>query len=141
MVRCCVQPFQIDDVLDGLREFEVWNLTVTGGWERPRARDAETFVVRGCLYKPRLLPTMVVDVTVADYVVDDIVRVLSERCKSGPKADERPLLIIPIATELPEKNQFSVVVSQLPFTLPRHVSVLVVEFVMTRSTELVLFEM
>jgi nitrogen regulatory protein P-II 1 len=96
VIRCTVQPFQIDQVIDALQGFDIWNLTVTGGWERPRSQDSETFVFRGCQYKPRLVPTMVIDVTVADYIVDDIIRVVSDTCTTGPARDDRPILIIPV---------------------------------------------
>jgi nitrogen regulatory protein PII len=96
MIRCSVQQFQIDELLDALQGHEIWNLTVTNGWERPRLHAPETFVFRGCRYKPRLLPTMVIDITVPDYVVDDIIRVVSDKCKTGPKPDERPVLVIPV---------------------------------------------
>jgi nitrogen regulatory protein PII len=96
LVRCTVQPNQVDDVVDALKAEPILGLTVTGGGGWHRQQEIHHAVYRGCKYEVRLLPSAVIDVTASDDAVDDVVRVVMKMCSVGATGDDGRILVMPV---------------------------------------------
>jgi nitrogen regulatory protein PII len=93
-IRCTLQPFQLERVVDALDAFDISNLTVTAGGER--CRDEITGVYRGCSYKVRFVQTSIIDITAPDDQVDGIVQTAMNRCGTGQQPSDGRILVMPV---------------------------------------------
>jgi nitrogen regulatory protein P-II 1 len=96
MIRCVVQPYQVDEVVDALKASGVIGLTVTGagGWDRQQASGRTVW--RGHSYELRLRPEAVIDVTVDDDAADEIVGLVMRTCRIGEKREDGRIFVLPI---------------------------------------------
>lgn len=94
MIRCVVHPAQLDDIVDTLEAFDISSLTVTPG--RERCEPERRTYYRGCEYKIRLMPVCIIDVTVQNHAVEDIVRAVSAKGSLGHKHDDRRILVMTV---------------------------------------------
>ena len=94
LVKCIVRTHKVDETTDALKQIDLSGLTVTQVGGRGR-RDNPKGCWRGSEYEIRYLPQMMIDAVVADYVVDDVVRVVMEAARTGEKGDGR-VFIIPV---------------------------------------------
>ena len=94
LVKCIVRPDKVDDTTDALKQIDVSGVTVTGVGGRGR-RAPPKGVYRCCEYDVRSLPQMMIDVLVADCVVDDVVRIVMETARTGKQGDGR-VFVIPV---------------------------------------------
>ena len=94
LVKCIVRPDKGYDTTDARKQFDVSGVTVTGVGGRGR-RATPKGSYRCCEYDIRYMPQMMIDVVVADYVVDDVVRVVMEAARTGEKGDGR-VFVIPV---------------------------------------------
>lgn len=94
LVKCIVRSHKVEETTDALKQLDVSGVTVTqvGG----RGRRANPMAVCRCSrYEIRYLPQMMIDVVVADYLVDDVVRMVMETARTGKRGDGR-VFVIPV---------------------------------------------
>jgi nitrogen regulatory protein PII len=94
LIKCIVRSDVVDATADALKDLDVSGLTVThvGG----RGRQAHPTGVHRCLeYEIRFLPKVMIDVVVADYMVDHVVRVVCETARTGKHGDGR-VFVLPV---------------------------------------------
>jgi len=94
LVKCIVRPDKVDDTTDALKQIDVSGVTVTGVGGRGR-RAPPKGVYRCCEYDIRYMPQMMIDVLVADCMVDDVVRIVMETARTGKQGDGR-VFVIPV---------------------------------------------
>ena len=90
LVKCIVRAHKVDETTDALKRMDLSGFTVTqvGGHGR---QDNPKGVWRGLEYEIRYLPQMKIDVVVADYMVDDVVRIVMKTARTGERGDGRTL--------------------------------------------------
>jgi len=94
LVKCIVRQHKVEETTDALKELDVSGVTVTqvgGHGERPNP----TTFWRGAETEIRYLPQMMIDVVVADAVVNDVVRTVMDTARTGRTGDGR-IFIIPV---------------------------------------------
>ena len=96
LIRCIVQPSQVDEVVDALKASWILGLTVTGGGGWHPQQEPRQSVYRGCRYDVRGLPEAIIDVTVQDDAIDEIVRVVMNTCCVGQDGDDGRILVMPV---------------------------------------------
>jgi nitrogen regulatory protein P-II 1 len=96
LIRCVVQLYQVDELVDALKASGVVGLTVTGagGWDYQQ--QSSRAVYRGCSYELRLRPEAVIDVMVEDDAADATVRVVMDTCRVGERRDDGRILVMPV---------------------------------------------
>jgi len=94
LVKCIVRTHKVDETTDALKQLDISGITVTGVGGHGR-RANPTTVWRCCEYEIRYLPQMMIDVVVADYLVDDVVRTVMEAARKGERGDGR-VFVIPV---------------------------------------------
>jgi nitrogen regulatory protein P-II 1 len=94
LVKCIVRPDKVDATTDALRRTDLPGVTVTGVGGRGRRGPPKGFY-RCCEYDIRFLPQMMIDVVVADCMVDDVVRIVMETARTGEMGDGR-VFVIPV---------------------------------------------
>jgi nitrogen regulatory protein P-II 1 len=94
LVKCIVRAHKVDETTDALKGIDVSGVTVTqvGGHG---CHQNPTGSWRGREYEIRYLPQMMIDVVVADDVVDDVVRIVMETARTGQQGDGR-VFIMPV---------------------------------------------
>ena len=94
LVKCIVRCDKVDETADALKALNVSGVTVSqvGGRGRTSTRRRCGVV---CEYEIRFLPHMMLDVVVADYVVEDVVRVVLETAYTGRHGDGR-IFVMPL---------------------------------------------
>ena len=88
LIRCTVQPSQVDEIVDALKPTCVLDLTVTGGGRWHPDQQARQYVCRGVEYQAGLIPEAIIDITVPNDAVEEIVGVVLDRCRSGVNGDD-----------------------------------------------------
>jgi len=94
LVKCIVRSCKVEETTDALKQLDVSGFTVTqvaGHGQRPNP----TVVFRGNRGEPRYLPHMMIDVVVADCVVEDVVKTVIETARTGQVGDGR-VFVIPV---------------------------------------------
>jgi len=94
LVKCIVRAHKVEETTDALKQLDVSGVTVThvGG----RGRSANPMVnFRGNTVELRYQQQMMIDVVVADDLVDDVVRVVLDAARTGEQGDGR-IFVIPV---------------------------------------------
>ena len=94
LVKCIVRPDKVNDTTDALKQIDLSGVTVTEVGGRGRRAIPKRFY-RCCEYDVRYLPQMMIDVVVADCMVDDVVRIVIETARTGEKGDGR-VFVMPV---------------------------------------------
>jgi nitrogen regulatory protein PII len=94
LVKCIVREDKVQETTDALKEFDVSGVTVTHVRGRGRQKNP-TAVHRGREYEIPYLPQMMIEMVVADYLVDDVVRAVIETARTGARGDGR-VFVMPV---------------------------------------------
>lgn len=88
LVKCIVRPNKVDEVREALEKASVPGMTITEvrGHGRQKGRKA---VYRGREYDVGLLPKTMIEMAVADDVVDDVIAVILQAGRTGDLGDGR----------------------------------------------------
>jgi nitrogen regulatory protein P-II 1 len=94
LVKCIVRTNKVEETTDALKQLDVSGITVTqvGGSGR---KPNPTAVFRFSEYEVRYVSQMMIDVVVEDYLVDDVVRTVMEKARTGQQGDGR-VFVIPV---------------------------------------------
>jgi len=86
LITAIVKPFKLDDVREALSEIGVQGITVTEvkGFGRQKGH---TELYRGAEYVVDLLPTVKIEVAVADGVVDQTIEAITKAANTGKIGD------------------------------------------------------
>ena len=94
LVKCIVREGCVEATTDALKQLDVSGLTVTHVGGRGRGRNPMA-VFRGNEYEIPFRPQMMIDVVVADCMVDDVVKTVMETARTGQRGDGR-VFVIPV---------------------------------------------
>jgi len=94
LVKCIVRSHKVDETTDAIGQLDVSGPTVTEVGGRGRRANPKA-VWRARSYEIRYLPQMMIDVVVADWQVDDVVRTVMETARTGQQGDGR-VFVIPV---------------------------------------------
>jgi nitrogen regulatory protein P-II 1 len=85
-IKAIIKPFKLDDVKDRLREIGVQGMTVTEakGFGRTAGKKE---VYRGSTYAVDFVPKVVVEIAVADAMVNEVVETLLAVARTGEIGD------------------------------------------------------
>jgi nitrogen regulatory protein PII len=88
LVKCIIRPNKVDQVRDALEKASVSGMTITEvrGHGRQKGHKA---VYRGREYDVSLLPKTMIELAVADELVDDVISVLMKSARTGDIGDGR----------------------------------------------------
>lgn len=88
LVKCIVRPNKVDEVREALEKASVSGMTITEvrGHGRQKGHKA---VYRGREYDVGLLPKTMIEMAVADDVVDDVIAVILQAGRTGDIGDGR----------------------------------------------------
>lgn len=88
LVKCIVRPNKVDEVREALEKASVSGMTITEvrGHGRQKGHKA---VYRGREYDVGLLPKTMIELAVADDVVDDVIAVILQAGRTGDIGDGR----------------------------------------------------
>jgi nitrogen regulatory protein P-II 1 len=94
LVKCIVRTHKVEETTDALQQLDVSGVTVmqVGGHGR-RANPKRSW--RGIECELRYLPQMMIDVVVADDMVDEVVRIIMETARTGERGDGR-VFVVPV---------------------------------------------
>jgi len=94
LVKGIVQTYKVEETTDALKQLDVSGVTVTQVGGRGRKANPRG-VFRFHEYEIRYMPQMMIDVVVADDLVDDVVRTVMEVARTGEAGDGR-VFVIPV---------------------------------------------
>lgn len=88
LVKCIIRPNKVDEVREALEKASVSGMTITEvrGHGRQKGHKA---VYRGREYNVSLLPKTMIEMAVADELVDDVIAVLLKAARTGDIGDGR----------------------------------------------------
>ena len=88
LVKCIVRPNKVDDVREALEKASVSGMTITEvrGHGRQKGHKA---VYRGREYDVSLLPKTMIEMAVADELVDAVIAVVIKSARTGDIGDGR----------------------------------------------------
>ena len=94
LVKCIIRPNKLDEVRQALDKASVAGVTVTEvrGHGRQKGHKA---VYRGREYDVSLLPKTMVELVVADHLVDEVVRIIMQTARTGDIGDGR-IFVLPV---------------------------------------------
>jgi nitrogen regulatory protein P-II 1 len=94
LVKCIVRTRKVEETTDALKQLDVSGVTVTqvGGSGRRKNPKA---VFRFSEYEIRYVSQMMIDVVVEDHLVDEVVRTVMEKARTGERGDGR-VFVIPV---------------------------------------------
>jgi nitrogen regulatory protein P-II 1 len=93
LIKCIIQPAKLNEVIDGLQGL-VAGMTVAEVRGIGRQKG-HTLVYRGREYEMPLLPKIMIDVVTEDNKVDDVIRLVIERARTGRLGDGR-IFVLPV---------------------------------------------
>ena len=93
LIQCIIQPFKLDDVIDALEKVSP-GLTVAEATGHGHQKG-QPMIYRGHEYAVSLLPKVLIEVVVDDNRVEDVVKVVMEKARTGHIGDGR-IFIVPI---------------------------------------------
>jgi nitrogen regulatory protein PII len=93
LVKCIIQPHKLDDVIGGLQNI-VQGMTVleVRGFGHQKGQP---LLYRGREYEVSLLPKAMIEIVTEDNKVDDIVKLVIEKARTGQIGDGR-IFVIPL---------------------------------------------
>jgi len=94
LVKCIVRQYKVEDTTDALKQLGVSGVTVMQVGGRGRRENPKRYW-RGTECELRYLPQMMIDVVVADDMVDEVVRVVMETARTGERGDGR-VFVVPV---------------------------------------------
>ena len=94
LVKCIVRTDKVEVTTDALKQLDVSGVTVTSVGGRGRAPNP-TAVFRCSEYEIPYRREMMIDMVVADCIVDDVVRTVMNVAQTGQKGDGR-VFVIPV---------------------------------------------
>jgi nitrogen regulatory protein PII len=94
LIKCIVRPSKTDDVVEALRQRNVFGLTVSEVRECDSPKT-HTAVYRGREYTVKLLPKMMIEVVACDSAVDEIVDTIMRSARTPDVGDGR-VFVLPI---------------------------------------------
>lgn len=94
LVKCIVRTYKVEETTDAFKRIDLPGVTVTQVGGHGRGANPKG-VWRGNEYEVRYLPHMMIDVVVADYMVDDVVRIALGAARTGEPGDGR-IFIMPV---------------------------------------------
>jgi nitrogen regulatory protein P-II 1 len=94
LIKCIVRTHKADETMDALMEINLSGFTVTEVGGSGRAENPKTSW-GGRRLRLRYVPRTMIDVLVADHIVDDVVRIVMDKAHTGKRGDGR-VFIIPV---------------------------------------------
>jgi nitrogen regulatory protein P-II 1 len=94
LIKCIVRTHKADETMDALMEINLSGFTVTEVGGSGRAENPKTSW-GGRRLQLRYVPRTMIDVLVADHIVDDVVRIVMDKAHTGKRGDGR-VFIIPV---------------------------------------------
>src|SRR5262245_14640006 len=94
LVKCIIRTHKVDETTDALKQLDVSGVTVTQVGGSGRLANPTAFF-RLNQYQIRYMPQMMIDVVVADGLVDEVVRTVMEKARTGERGDGR-VFVIPV---------------------------------------------
>lgn len=93
-IEAIIKPFKLDDVKESLRKIGVEGMTTTEvkGFGRQKGH---TEIYRGSEYTVDFLPKVKIETVVADSLVDDAVKAISDAARTGKIGDGK-VFVIPV---------------------------------------------
>jgi len=88
LIKCIIRPNKVDDVREALENASVSGMTITEvrGHGRQKGHKA---VYRGREYDVSLLPKTMIEMAVADDLVDEVIGVVMKTARTGDIGDGR----------------------------------------------------
>ena len=93
LIQCIIQPFKLDDVVEALQKVAP-GLTLSEAKGHGHQKG-QPMVYRGHEYAVSLLPKVMIEVVVEDNRVDDVVKAMMEKARTGHIGDGR-IFIVPV---------------------------------------------
>jgi nitrogen regulatory protein P-II 1 len=93
LIQCIIQPYKLEDVIDGLQRVAP-GMTVSEAQGHGHQKG-HPIVYRGHQYGPALSPKVMIEIVADDNRVDDIVKVVIEKARTGHTGDGR-IFIVPV---------------------------------------------
>ena len=93
LIQCIIQPFKLDEVIDALEKVSP-GMTVAEAKGHGHQKG-HPMVYRGHEYAVPLLPKVLIEIVVDDNRVEDVVKVVMEKARTGHIGDGR-IFIVPI---------------------------------------------
>jgi nitrogen regulatory protein PII len=90
-----VQQALLEEILDAFDGFDVSSLTVLNGCERCRPGTSPVFY-KGSEYQVRTAAVVIVDATVPDHQVEEIVQVVGGVCSTATRSDAGRILVMAV---------------------------------------------
>jgi nitrogen regulatory protein P-II 1 len=94
LVKCIVREHKVEETTDALKQIDLSGVTVTQVGGHGKGRNPKKYW-RGVEQEMRYLPQMMIDIVVADYLVDDVVRIVMETARTGAPGDGR-VFVMPV---------------------------------------------
>lgn len=87
LIQCIIQPFKLEDVIDAL-QLVAPGMTLSEAKGHGHQRG-QPLVYRGHEYEVSLLPKVMIEIVVEDNRVDDVVKVVIDKARTGHIGDGR----------------------------------------------------
>lgn len=94
LIKAIVRPNKVDEVKGALEKLQISGMTVTEVRGHGKQKG-HTAIYRGQEYNVSLLPKMEIEVVIADSIVDDAVKAITEAARTGEIGDGR-IFVIPV---------------------------------------------
>ena len=93
-IEAIIKPFKLDDVKNALNEAGITGMTITEvkGFGRQKGHKE---IYRGAEYRVDLIPKIKIEVVTEASMADQIVKLISEKAKTGKIGDGK-IFIIPV---------------------------------------------
>ena len=93
LIQCIIQPDKLDDIIDALVNVATgMTIREVRGHGRQRGHP---LIYRGVEYEATLLPKIMVEIVTQDNRVDDIVKVVVDKARTGRIGDGR-IFVLPV---------------------------------------------
>jgi nitrogen regulatory protein PII len=93
LIQCIIQPFKLDDVVEAL-QLVAPGMTLSEAHGHGHQRG-QPLVYRGHEYAVSLLPKVLIEMVVDDNRVDDVVKTVIDKARTGHIGDGR-IFIVPV---------------------------------------------
>jgi nitrogen regulatory protein P-II 1 len=93
LIQCIIRPVKLDEVIDAIQKVTT-GLTLSDAKGHGHQKG-HPMMYRGQEYAVSLLPKVMIEIVVEDNKVDDIVRVVTEKSRTGEIGDGR-IFIVPV---------------------------------------------